>query len=655
VAKHLTLANGFVVTALYTVITILMTWPLARHIGTAIGPDLGDPLFNSWVLLWTSGQVLAALGGNWGALSQFWNGNIFYPEASTIAFSEHLTPQMLQVLPVLAVTDNVILAYNLLLLSTFVLSGVAVYVFVRDLTDQPAAAFVAGLAFAWAPYRIGQLSHLQVLSSFWMPLALFGFRRYFDVRRWRALAGGTAALVVQGLSCGYYLLFFPPFLAAYCLYEIARRRLIGQWRIWLSLGAAATVAVLLTWPFVLPYLSLHAVADDVGPRTIEEIRLFSADAHALGTAPQFSRVWGERISAYPENEGEGFPGFTILLLAAIAIGWGLTSGARLIAGRAMPVWARVGAASAAVVGVVSATIAVAILASSGLRFDVGQTVIVYYNVLPSLTAALLAGGLVIAVLAVFRRKDGLELPWPVVFFAGAFLAATLLAFGPVITASGRTVGSGPYQWLIAYVPGFDGARVPARFLMLSSLCAAVLAGLGMGRLTAVAKPGRARAVAALAIVGILAEAWIAPLPLNQPLESGEFHPPTEVGVGVDLNPLHRIVADLPEPVVLIEFPFGEVAFDIQATFYAGYHRRGLVNGFSGYLPASFRERVGTLSNVTADPEGAATVLRASGATHALVREAAFPDGRGAAVSDWLRMTGARLMTANGPDKLFQLQ
>ena len=57
--------------------------------------------------------------------------------------------------------------------------------------SSPAARwpeFVAGLFYAFFPYRLNQLPHLQTLSSQWIPLALFGFRRYFD--RGRAGAAG---------------------------------------------------------------------------------------------------------------------------------------------------------------------------------------------------------------------------------------------------------------------------------------------------------------------------------------------------------------------------------------------------------------------------------------------------------------------------------
>ena len=56
-------------------------------------------------------------------------------------------------------------------------------------------AFLAGLAFGFAPYRMAQFAHVQVLSAYWMPLALAGLHRYFQDRRRRWLvlfAGGVA-------------------------------------------------------------------------------------------------------------------------------------------------------------------------------------------------------------------------------------------------------------------------------------------------------------------------------------------------------------------------------------------------------------------------------------------------------------------------------
>jgi uncharacterized membrane protein YfhO len=250
-----------IATALYLVATLALTWPLPLVLDRELAWDLGDPMFNSWVLNWTGGQVLAFFTGDWTALSRYWHGNIFYPEPLTTAYSEHLAPQMLQALPILATTGNVILAYNLLFLSTFVLSGLGMFLFVRQITRNPIAAFVAGMAFAFAPYRLAQFSHLQVLSSQWMPFVLYGFRLHFDTGRRKPLIWGVVALVAQNLSCGYYLLFFGPFAGLYVIYEMTTRGLLRDWRAWGRWCVASAVTLVATLPFLLPYLSLRDHGD----------------------------------------------------------------------------------------------------------------------------------------------------------------------------------------------------------------------------------------------------------------------------------------------------------------------------------------------------------------------------------------------------------
>ena len=137
------------------------------------------------------------------------------------------------------VTGNPILCYNLLFLSTFVLSGLGMYQLVHELTGNRTAGFVAGLVFAFAPYRLPQSSHLHVLSSQWMPFVVYGLMRYFSSRRLLPLGGAALALVLQNLSSGYYLLYFAPFAAAFVLWEIWRRSLWRDLRMWRELSGAA--------------------------------------------------------------------------------------------------------------------------------------------------------------------------------------------------------------------------------------------------------------------------------------------------------------------------------------------------------------------------------------------------------------------------------
>ena len=641
--------------ALYVVLAVGMTWPLVTVIDHEIAWDMGDPVLNAWIIQWTGGQVLAFLSGDLGALGRYWHGNIFYPEPLTIAYSEHLTPQMLQALPILAATDNVILGYNLVFLATFVLSGLGMFLLVRDLTGRPVAALIAGIAFAFAPYRISQLSHVQVLSAQWMPFVLYGFRRFLETGRRRSLVGGSAALVAQNLSCGYYLLFFSPFAAAYVVYELAARRRLRDWATWRAFSIAAVVVGAMTLPFLLPYLSVRD--SGVGVRSLGEISMFSADVHAFATAPGWSWLWGERLDTFLRPEGEAFPGLSVLGLAAVGILAGL-------AGRWPSIrqaLVRASAGRQVAIGALLVLTAVHIFATVIVLTTAGFPVLIQGVWAESreaggvlLRTVLLAAALVTVVMHPFRRREGIEAsPW--LFYAVAAVAAAVLALGPNIAVAGLVVSPGPYALLMQYVPGFDGLRVPARYVMLVALFLAVLAGLGASALIARARRFGTACVIAAGVF-MMVEGWAGPFQTDVPIDAYDMNlTPRPLPVGRRIPPVYRIIRDSAEPVVLIEFPFGVPAWDLFGAFNAGYHRKPLVNGYSGFFPNSQLRLIGALNARTRDPNPAWRALVDTGVTHILVHEGAFPVERGAGVSDWLRTSGARELVTDGTDRLFAVR
>jgi hypothetical protein len=643
----------------YVLIAMVMTWPLMRHPGTRLASDLGDPAFNCWILQWTGGQVLAALSGNWHALAEYWNGNIFHPLPLTITYSEHLTPEMLQSLPIFAATGNAILTYNLLFLATFVLSGFAMYLLVRDLTGRPLAAFAAGLIYAYVPYRIDQLSHVQVLSSYWMPLALMGFRRFFATRSRLALAGGAASFVLQGLSCGYYLLFFAPFVAAYCLYEIVRRRLVRDTRVWVGLAAASVGVAIVLSPFVSAYMQVRRV-EGVGTRAPGEITMFSADTQAFATAPEGSWLWGEHMRALPASEGQGFPGMTGLVFGAVALVAAGSRRLRTIDWRAMSGWRIALIGAAAIVFVWQGWIALVILAQGQIAFHTASSLEISRNIkLPLLSAATALVAL-IGLIKVGSGKSGeseesREFGKSAIFFFLSAVASVLLALGPVIRAGSHVIGPGPYALLLNYVPGFDGLRVPSRFFMLVAFFLSVLAGLGVSALLEMRPRWIGRAAVALACIGALADGLVVPFPIAKVQFSPPYLRAAEPATGRDINPLYKMVKQLPGQVVLLEMPIGDQSFDILAAFYAGYHRRPLINGYSGFTPPGYQDRALAIMGALVDSDAAARAIDASGATHVLVHESVFPGGLGDQLSQWLISRGAREVGADRGDRLFQLR
>lgn len=638
------------ITLAYTAVALAMTWPLATKMSHEIAWDLGDPILNTWIMMWTGGQVLRALRGDFNALHDYWNGNIFYPDRLTIAYSEHLTPQMLQALPVYGVTHNIILAYNLVFLSTMVLSALAVYLLVRELTDRPLAAFFAGLAFAYAPYRLAQGSHLQVLSTYWMPLALYGFRRYFVTMRTRALLGASASIALQNLSCGYFLLFFSPFAGAYCLYEIARRKLWTRWRMWISLAVAAVAILVVTWPFLSVYFDVR-VRSGVGVRSAEEISQFSADVYAFGTASTSALL--EHVQAFPKAEGQGFPGFTILTLAVVAAVFAFRRARAGVRSITMASWQRIAGRVLLVLFLADVVVLLWLLVAGSLPFlQHGRP---YRDTDPWMFGAAGLGLALVVISPAARKFVGGAPDSDFGFYAAATIAAALLALGPRLASAGRLLGTGPYYWLQVFVPGYDGIRVPARFLMLTSLFLAIIAGVGMAALLARVSKKAGMTIVALASVAVLAEFWH-PMFTNAQLEVHGLEPtPRVLQMGASISPLYQFVQHAPGKLVLIEFPFGEPAYDLLAMYYAGWHRRPLVNGYSGFFPDSYAKRATFLGNIPFDLEAATKALHGSGATHAIVHESAFRDGRGHEISDWLISIGAKPIASTGSDKLFELR
>ena len=80
--------DPYLVTLIFLALTIALTWPLAKGLTRDIPGDLGDPLFNAWVLAWDATHF----GRGW------LQANIFYPHPLTLAYSELLVPQALQIL-----------------------------------------------------------------------------------------------------------------------------------------------------------------------------------------------------------------------------------------------------------------------------------------------------------------------------------------------------------------------------------------------------------------------------------------------------------------------------------------------------------------------------------------------------------------------------
>lgn len=399
-------------------LAMLTSWPLALHISSRIAPDLGDPVRTAWEIAWVGHAMLHDP-------SHLFDANAFYPHPLSLAFSDSL----LGYGPTAFFGSGTVAAlvrYNLLFLWAWSLCFVGAYLLARELGLGRLGAGAAGIAFAYAPYRVTEAGHLHVISSGGIPLALFllvrGYRRTSPslvLAGWLVGAWQISLGFTLGMQFAYLLLV----LTALTLWAWWRGRLAperdtrqdgrddasrGPARssrgpliprrllIVTCVGIAALGAV--TVYQARPYLQ---VANDypTAKRTIREVETYSSGPAALVSASSENRVWGgmtagARAKVHSKNEDVFFPGGLILVLALA----GLCTGA----------YTR--------------------------RLRIG-----------------LASGIVVC---------------------------SVLAMGLGLTGAGY-----PYRLLYDYAPGWDGVRVPGRVFTLATLFYALLAGAGAQWLT----------------------------------------------------------------------------------------------------------------------------------------------------------------------------
>ena len=145
-------------------LAVVMNWPLLLHLGETIPKDLGDPLPQSWQVAW-GGHALGHQP------LDFFQSNQFWPLDDTLAFSDALLGYAPAGL-IGSGPEDAVDRYDLLFLFAYALCFFGAYLLARELGLGPGGAAIAGAAFAFAPFRLEQDGHLQVISSGGIPLAL---------------------------------------------------------------------------------------------------------------------------------------------------------------------------------------------------------------------------------------------------------------------------------------------------------------------------------------------------------------------------------------------------------------------------------------------------------------------------------------------------
>jgi hypothetical protein len=460
---------------LFSLLAIVWTWPLAVHLGSRIPHDPGDPILTTWILWWDA-QKLPFTSG-------WWDPPFLYPLRGGLALSEHLAGISVIATPLQRAGASPLFAYNVCLLLSYSLSGFFAFLLTRRLTGSSFAGICGGVAYGFAPYRAGQLAHLQVLTSQWLPLMLLTLHDFVAAPGRRALALFGLAWLLQALSNGYYLLFFPVVIALWLTWFVDWRK-----------NARHGLAIVLVWiasslPLLPVLWKYHVVQTALDlSRPLSDMQQFSAAPVSLLNPPPLLAFW--RSVPVRTDEDFLFPGVTAVTLVAIAL--------------------------------------IAVARRPGVR-------------------------------AAFRERA------PLIFYAVAAVLMYALSFGPAVPRTGAAALTHPYT-LLTFLPGYGGLRAPARFAMAGTLCLSVALALAVRVLRPSAKQARV-AFGAIVIAGLFIDGWTGPMPLALP-------------------PGRVLLPEVSHAVVM-ELPVDDGVVNTAAMYRQMFHRRPLINGYTGYTPPHY--------------------------------------------------------------------
>jgi hypothetical protein len=292
--------------ALFIVLAVVHTWPLASDPAHLSRNENGDTLLNTWIVAWVIHQAPRAP-------LQLFNANIFYPEPNTLAYSEALLVQSAMGAPLVWAGASPVLTYNILLIAGFALTGWAACLVLVRWTGDWWAGLAGGIVFGFNAHTLTRMPHMQALHVEFLPFALLAFDRLLVDPRARHAVSFAAWFVLQALASFYLLVITSVGFAA--ALAVRPEAWVGKRALKLAgcLALAGLVSLVVLVPYLLPYWSL---SHGGFKRPIEEVAGFVANWRDYLTTP--GRL--PRLFLANWMTGNGlYPGAAALALAMVAV------------------------------------------------------------------------------------------------------------------------------------------------------------------------------------------------------------------------------------------------------------------------------------------------------------------------------------------------
>jgi hypothetical protein len=303
----------------YSLLTIAFFYPVLPHIASQlIGPPV-DNMQSLWSL-WSTHQAFRE------KLDLLYTTRIFYPEGSSLLFS--LSPYNQLVALVAGGSQPPVVVYNLLILSTFVLSGVGAFLLIRHFTDDTPAALLGGFVFAFSPSHFTHsLLFVSISSIQFIPLFVLCYLKTMEDGSKRNIVWASVFFLLNTLVCWDFLVYAIFFMVAcYGITSYRRKRLLMPGPIISSLTIAGAT-LLVTSPLIVRMLASASRHPNVWRGGHER---FAVDALGFLVPHYHHLLAGIPIVGRVNGSYSGFPWESVGYLGVLCIGLLLVSGRVLV-------------------------------------------------------------------------------------------------------------------------------------------------------------------------------------------------------------------------------------------------------------------------------------------------------------------------------------
>jgi hypothetical protein len=481
-------------------------------------------------------------------------------------------------LPFRLLTQEPTIIFNIAYWLTYAMAGFFMYLLVLDLSRSHVIGVAAGIFYAFSPFRLDNITHLQYAQHQWLPLALLFLLRFFNTKKLRYAIFAALAGWATALSSGSFMLMaiVPVGLFALFLWGMKPLSLkdIGK------LVLAAAILVITVFPFY--YQSLQVIQENRVIVPFERFLKFSPDVLDFAKQPKyhtmtFYEVLPDQIRTPYFSM---FPGWILSILGVVAVVLFLLprTGDRADSDSVAVPWLQItqNVLRFSILGLIIITaITLVILALNPGKptLSFTWTSLLFWLLLLS-TAAYSGFSVMQFRRGIIRLQAAL-----LRIFLFLVVVGVMLSLGPYIHINNVPSGSNVYMAFFALVPGVDRVRQVMQYHTYTMLFLVPAAGLVLARLRTLDK----KWFSAILMILLALVAFEYQTDVSKDYAEVPTDPPA----------MYKWLEKEPPETPIVELPLWPYPHHPESdrVYWSMYHWKPMLNGFHSYFPDDYYQLI----------------------------------------------------------------